>query len=143
MLFSEAAGRPVVAMDEARTVGSVADLVVDPHEQRIVALRLRHKVHGADTLLWSDLTAFGADAVTIASAARIAPPPASLDRLTGAGGHLLRKQLLTADGDSLGTVDNAEFDIQTGELTSLMVGNATVDGERLRGCGKFAVVVAA
>ncbi|WP_432971032.1 PRC-barrel domain-containing protein [Dactylosporangium sp. CA-233914] len=143
MLFSEATGRPVVATDVARRVGSVADLVVDPHARRVVALRLQHKVHGADTLLWHDLTAFGTDAVTVASASRIVPTPDSLERLAGAPGKLLRKRLLTADGDDLGTVDNAEFDNSTGEITSLIVGNTTVDGKRLQGCGTFAVVVAA
>ncbi|GAA2344498.1 PRC-barrel domain-containing protein [Dactylosporangium salmoneum] len=143
MLFNEATGRPVVATDEARTVGSVSDLLVDPHTHRVVALRLRHKVHGADTLLWQDLTAFGADAVTVASAAKIVPAPAELERLAGAPGKLLHKRLLTTDGHSLGTVDNVNFDNATGELTSLIVGNTTVDGGRLRGCGTYAVVVAA
>ncbi|GAA3452448.1 PRC-barrel domain-containing protein [Dactylosporangium matsuzakiense] len=143
MLLSEASGRPVVAVDGAHSVGSIAELVVDPHARRVVALLLHDKVNGGDTVLWSDVTAFGPDAVTIPSAALVAPTPASIEPLAGPRGRLVRKRLLTTSGDNLGTVDDAEFDPHTGALTALFAHGETIDGRRLLGCGAFAVVVSA
>ena len=66
MRFSEAVGRQVVSTSTAQTVGRVDEFVVDSRRRAVVALSLR-RTEGGDTLLWTDIVAFGADAVTVAS----------------------------------------------------------------------------
>ena len=49
--------------------------------------------------------------------------------------------MLTAGGDDIGTVDDVEFDADTGAITSLLLSSGDVSGARLVGVGSYAVVV--
>jgi sporulation protein YlmC with PRC-barrel domain len=49
--------------------------------------------------------------------------------------------VLTEHGHFLGKVRDVEFDPANGRITSLMLKEAFVDGERLLGIGSYAVVV--
>ena len=43
-------------------------------------------------------------------------------------------------GDEIGTVDDVEFDPETGEVTSLILASGDIAGTRLVGIGSYAVV---
>lgn len=142
MRFSEAAGRKVVSTSTADTVGRIDEFVVDPRARAVVALKLK-KTAAGDSLYWSDITAFGADAVTVTGADRIGPANADVVALTGKAHHLLGKRALSTTGDELGKVDDVEFEPDSGEITGLVLSGGRVEGIRLVGVGSYAVVVQA
>ncbi|MDQ2757166.1 MAG: PRC-barrel domain-containing protein, partial [Actinomycetota bacterium] len=67
MLFSDAKGHKVVSTATAERVGKIKDVVVDPASHAVVALLLK-KTDNGSILKWSDITGFGSDAATVASA---------------------------------------------------------------------------
>jgi uncharacterized protein YrrD len=135
--FGEAKGRQVVSTSTAGTLGKVEGFVIDPEARRVVALRL--KKH--DVLRWSDLTAFGSDAVTVSGADRVGPADGDLERLADKKHDAVGKRVLSSTGDELGRLDDVEFDATTGEVTALVLDSGTVVGGRLLGIGSYAVVV--
>jgi sporulation protein YlmC with PRC-barrel domain len=140
MRFSEATGRQVVATSTADTVGRVDDFVVDPRRRAVVALSLK-RTDGGDTLLWTDILGFGSDAVTVTSGDKIVDAAPAIVALSGKEHRLVGKRVLTAGGDDIGTVDDVEFDADTGTITSLLLPQGDVAGARLIGVGSYAVVV--
>jgi sporulation protein YlmC with PRC-barrel domain len=142
VLFSQARKRKVVSSSTAETVGKVNDFVVDPATRRVVAVILK-KSDGGDVLRWSDLTAFGADAVTVSGADRIGNGDEQVQALTGKDHRLVGKRVLTSGGDELGKLHDVDFDPETGGLSRLLVEDGPeVPADRLLGVGSFAVVVA-
>ena len=141
MKFSEAKGHKVVAQNTAETVGRVRSFLVDPRSRSVVAMRLKKTDHG-DVLRWSDLAAFGADAVTISDSAAITDLDSELETMRGKRGRLLKKRVLTSGGDELGDVSDIEFDPETGKLITILLHEGTpVPADRLIGVGSYAVVV--
>jgi sporulation protein YlmC with PRC-barrel domain len=54
---------------------------------------------------------------------------------------VLKRRVLTEHGHPLGKVRDIEFDPADGRVTSLLLKDSFVDGTRLLGIGKYAVVV--
>lgn len=143
MLFSEARGRKVVSTATAETVGVVDGFVVDPSTHSVLSLQLR-KTHGNDdSLRWSDIAAFGADAVTVDDPGKLTEPGEDVEALTGKDHGLVGKRVLSSAGDELGEVSDVDFDPATGGIAALLLGDDDVDGARLVGVGSYAVVVRA
>ena len=146
MLFSQAKGHKVVSSSTAATVGKVSSFVVSPVTRSVVAVKLK-KTESGDFLRWSDLAAFGEDAVTVSEASRIGDGGPDVQALAGKAHAILGKRVLTSGGDELGKVHDVDFDPATGALTTLLLTTAvkgqTVDVEasRLLGIGSYAVVV--
>lgn len=140
--FSQARGLQVVSTSTAATVGKVDGLLVDPVSRRVVALTLK-KSAGGDVLRWSDLTAFGTDAVTVSGEDRLGSADEQLSRLGDKHHHPLGKRVLSADGDELGKLSDVEFDPGSGEVTGLVLDTGPIAGARLLGIGTYAVVVTA
>lgn len=140
MKFSEGRNHKVVSTSTADTVGKVHEYVVDPLTHAVLALQLK-KTSDGDTLRWSDITAFGTDAVTVSGADTIGAPGADVTALTGKDHVLIGKRVLSNAGDELGHVKDVEFDAETGVLEELLLADATVAGARLVGVGSYAVVV--
>ena len=140
MRFSEASGREVVSRSTAKTVGQVAEFVIDPRSHSVVALTLKKSSKG-DTVLWGALTAFGVDAVTVPDAEVILDANDAVAALAGKNQRLLGKRVLNTDGEDLGAVTDAEFDPATGRLTALILATGAVGGERLIGIGSYAAIV--
>lgn len=141
MLFSEATGHPVMGTDTARTVGTVDRFLVDPVTPGVVALLLRKTESAGDTLHWEDLTAFGADAVTVTSAEAITAARGRAAELAGKSSELVGKRLLTDAGAEIGTVTDVDFNPANGALVSLITSAGPVYSNRLIGCGSYAAVV--
>ncbi|MCW2526572.1 MAG: hypothetical protein JWM76_1432 [Pseudonocardiales bacterium] len=141
-LFSEAAGRQVVSTTTAATLGKIDEFVIDPRTHAVVAVTLK-KTDDGDTLRWSDITAFGADAVTVSGADRLTETPPELAELSSKDHRIFGKRVLATTGDELGTVEDVEFDPTTGTITALVVDGGPVAGVRLIGIGSYAVVVEA
>jgi uncharacterized protein YrrD len=141
-LFSEAKGRQVVSTSTADTVGKVHELVVDPATRSVLALELKKTASG-DTLRYTDITAFGEDAVTVAGADAITEAGEDVAALLGKDHHLIGKRVLSSAGDDLGKVTDVEFAAESGRVTALHLESSEVSGQRLLGVGSYAVVVAA
>lgn len=143
MRFSEAEGRTIVATESADTVGKITGFVVDPGAARVVALRVK-KAHGeGDTLPWSDLTAMGADVVTVEKAMSVQVAHGQLLEQGHKRHEIVGKRVLTERGDELGRVRDVDFDPGDGRVRALVTTGEEVDGVRLMGVGSYAVVVRA
>lgn len=141
-LFSDAKGRKVVSTSTADTVGKVHDFVVDPASRSVVAVVCK-KTEDGDTLLWSDVTAFGDDAVTVANAGVLGTGDERVAGLAGKDHHVLGKRVLTTRGADIGKVKDVEFDHESGAVENLLLDGESVGGARLVGIGSYAVVVRA
>lgn len=144
MKFTEAAGHKVVSMATAETVGRVDDFVIDPRTHTIVALSLK-KTDSGDTLHWGDISAFGADAITVSGADKVRPAAPDVAALSGKDHHVLGKRALSTAGDEIGKVADVDFDPESGRVLGLLVegvgGSGGLEGEQLVGIGSYAVVV--
>ena len=141
MKFSETKGRKVVALSTADTIGKVRSFLVDPASRSVVALRLK-KTDQGDVVRWDDLSAFGADAITVEDPTAITELDGELEGLRGKRHRLLKKRVLTTGGDELGNVTDVEFDPDTGGLTNIILdGDAELAADRLVGVGSYAVIM--
>lgn len=140
MRFSDAKGRKIVSTSSAETVGKLDNFVVDPLLRAVVAVEVK-KTDSGDTLMWSEIVGFGADAITVTGADTIADQTPEVAALAGKDHHMVGKRILSAAGDELGKLDDVEFDPETGGLQSLIAGDLQIDGNRLIGIGSYAVVV--
>lgn len=140
MLFTQATGRKVVSTSTAETVGQIADFVVDPQSHTVVALTVKKADHG-DTILWSQISAFGSDAVTVTGAETIIDANSAVAELAGKDRRLLGKRVLTSAGEDLGAVTDVEFDPDSGAIAALTLAGGPVQGNRLIGIGSYAAVV--
>lgn len=140
MRFSEAKGRQVVSTSTAATVGKVVGFVVDPEQSAVIALQL-NKTESGDTLRWSDLTGFGADAVTVSGADKITDTDAELAALANKAHRVLGKLTLTIAGDALGKISDVDFDPGSGTITAVVIDDIDVVRVKLVGVGSYAVVV--
>jgi sporulation protein YlmC with PRC-barrel domain len=140
MLFSQALRRPVMSISSATSVGTVDGFVVDVKRPQIVALRLA----GSDRVVeWDRVKNFGPDAVTVANDQAPADLKGRVQALSDSRFGLLNKRVLDDHGDETGTVHDVAFDPETGRVTSVLTSDGEVDGDRLIGCGPYAVVVRA
>ena len=139
MRFRAVLRHPVVDTTTAETVGEVISFLIDPATRRVVALRLGKIKGKASLLAWEDLKAFGVDAVTIEGAGRLRR---ATEEISGASEHdLLGRRVLSAGGDEFGTVNDVEFDPQTGRLEELITADGSLAAQGILGIGSYAVVV--
>ncbi len=143
MLFSEAVGQRVVSTTSAATVGHVGSLVIDPAAQRVVALSLKKTPVTGSLLPWSDITAFGADAVTVASESQIIEEEGRYAELNSKAHVILKKRILNTAGLQVGTVRDVDFDPADGRILGILTDDQPIDGRALIGVGSYAVVVRA
>jgi sporulation protein YlmC with PRC-barrel domain len=123
-------------MSTAEEVGRVDGFAVNAVAHRIHAIRVgKHK--GGSVLLWSDVHAIGPDAVTVRSDDAVREPSAPLDE----GGDLVSRRMLTDRGFEIGTVEDVEFDPNTGQLQLIHLRDRAIDASALLGSGRYAVVV--
>lgn len=141
MRFKEAKGQKVMSTGSATTVGKVDGFLVDPVTRSVAALHLKKTEGEGDTLPWSDLKAFGRDAVTIEDAALIVVADGRLAELAGKDREVLGRRVLTEGGEDLGTVEDVDFDPADGRIVALLTKQHEVAGSRLIGSGSYAVVV--
>ncbi|GLY19116.1 hypothetical protein Kisp01_61300 [Kineosporia sp. NBRC 101677] len=140
--FSDISGNPVMDTSTATTVGRVEAPIIDPATQRVVGFRVKKSKGPGDVLLWSALAGLGPDAITVASTDKVAEPPQELKERSGRKLDVLKRPVLTEHGHPLGKIRDVEFDPADGRVTSLLLKDTFVDGGRLLGIGRYAVVVA-
>lgn len=142
MLFSETKNYQVISTDTATTVGVLNGFIIDPHTAKVVAIRVKKSDGPGDTVDWNDLTAFGADVITVPSLRVLTDATGRAADLTAGDVDILGKRLLTDAGVDIGTIADVEFNPQDGNVTALITkDDDRVAGARLIGAGSYAVIV--
>jgi sporulation protein YlmC with PRC-barrel domain len=142
MRFREVVGQQVMDRQEATRIGKVALLIVDCAKGRVVALRIGGVKGDRDLVDWDQITGTGPDAVVITGADALRE--AEDDERARVGDlELLNKRVLTDRGVEEGKVSDVEFDPVTGSLQALITTSGTIESERLRSVGPYAVIVRA
>lgn len=137
MRWRDARHRDVVDTASARRIGRLDGLVVDSDAGAIVGV-----VVGERVVDWTDLGGIGQDAATVSHEDLLHLPRSDAERAAVDGDtDLTGKTAITDGGVDVGTVDDIEFDAETGALERLRVGDGDVDGSRLLGAGSYAVVI--
>jgi sporulation protein YlmC with PRC-barrel domain len=130
-------GLPVVTTSSADRIGKVDHFVVGDGRVEAIAV-------GEELVGWSDIRAVGEDAVVVESNQVLRGPENDYERRVLEGElTILGKLVLDDGGDELGLVADMEFDADDGAVRAVTVLDNRIAGERLRGIGGYAVVVAA
>lgn len=143
MRFSDCDGHPVMSTSSAEQVGRLDALLIDCRMARVVGLSLSRTPGDGDTVHWEDVVGFGPDAVTVASVDAVTEPRGRAAELGDSTYAVLGKRILDDAGDEHGKVVDVEFDATSGEVLSLIGSDGALDGNRLRDCGSYAVIVRA
>jgi sporulation protein YlmC with PRC-barrel domain len=107
----------------------------------VAALTLKKTSGQGDTLPWSDIAAFGEDAVIVAAEDVIVTASGELQELADKRHHADGKRVLNTEGVDLGPVRDVEFDIATGRILTLDLKEATVEAPNILGIGSYAVII--
>jgi len=132
MKFSELKGRAVVSLDDAKKIGEVEDLMVDPLSRRIVSLKVRIGMFKAAQLVSAtDVKNVGADAVTLTTNSLLTATPADAagsDTASAAGApaaveltRILGAKVVTDAGTLVGELKDVVIDWSTLEITGYEV----------------------
>lgn len=142
MRFSEAKSHKVMSAATATTVAKVKGFVVDAPAAAVVALRVG-KSDAGEYLHWPDVTGFGPDAVVVADEDKLTEARGRAAQLLDKRYELVGKRVLDDHGDAVGEVEDVEFDPSTGRVLTLFTSGPEVAGDRMVGCGSWALVVRA
>lgn len=153
MKLSELRGKTVITVAEARKIGSVDDVLVDPSFRRIEAVLVKPGGRQSDYFVATDqLRGIGPDAVTVVSQEAVqdlrqAPDKARLP----VAGSVLNSRIVTERGEVLGTISEVlldpntysiqAFEFTTGALGSLFGRQHQLDLRHLVGVGSGVVTV--
>ncbi len=140
--FNDTEGRRVVAADTAEDLGEVKGFVVDRSASRVDAVHVSGRGRKADVIAWSSISSFGDDAVIVTSAEAAERVAEDRDKAAVKGKIVLRgARVLTTGGFEIGTVEDASFDQESGEITGVRTDQGSITGDRLRSIGSYALVV--
>jgi uncharacterized protein YrrD len=123
-------GRAVVTLSDAAKVGSVDDVLFDAQYREVLGFRVKKGglLSGTEALLRSNVSAVGADAITV-------PSPDAInaeERFAELAGAAAFKQaqgtrVVTEGGTLLGTVDEVELDDQARAVTAYILNAPLLD----------------
>jgi uncharacterized protein YrrD len=135
-------GRRVVAADDATQIGQVKHLVLSPDARNVEAIHVAGKKQHADIVGWADISSIGSDAVMITSGTAARQPESDLDAEFVRGDVVIvGARVLDTEGYDIGTVANLEFDVESGAIVAVTTSNGSIDANRIRSLGTFALVV--
>jgi len=135
-------GRRVVATDDAKQIGQVEHLVLSPDARRVEAIHVAGKKQHADIVGWADISSIGSDAVMVTSAtsARQSESDANAKFVKG-DVVIIGARVLDTEGYEIATVTDLQFDIDSGGIVGVTTTTGTIDANRIRSLGTFALVV--
>jgi sporulation protein YlmC with PRC-barrel domain len=142
MRTSEAGGHKVVSSASAVTVGRIDRFVIDVPAQHVLGFVLKKTRGPEDALPWSSVSAFGTDAVTVASDDAVVVADGRLKELDDKRFAVQGKRVLSQAGVELGTVKDIDFDPADGAVRALLTDREEISGTRLIDVGSYAVIVA-
>lgn len=134
----DAIGKPVIDIDSAEKAGDVRGFAIDAGGHRVTALLVTGG-RSTSVVEWAEIQSVGPDAVIISS---VRQPTADEERMVSGALNPIDKRVLSDLGNDLGHATDAEVD-DDGVIQSLDVAGSQVHGQRVRGIGSYALVVAA
>lgn len=139
MRLTELTGHPVLSRSDARELGRLDNVVIDPNEHRISAYRLS----GGRWVVPADGPGrIGHDAVMVDDPTDIREAQTDIERrAVDRDVQIIGARVLTDRGNEIGTVTDLEFDADSGHIEALSVGSERISGDDLLGVGTYAVVV--
>lgn len=142
--YSQVRGQRVLAQADAQLVGSVRRLLLDPASVSVSGAQLEGVIGDATIMPWNAVVSVGPDAVMVESADVLRPPGTELEGRIGEGIFDLEgKQVLSDLGDSLGQLEDIEFDERSGRVSQLMVPGHRFPLERFIAVGPDALIIPA
>ncbi len=142
--MSAALGRRVVAVDTAEDVGEVKAFVLDRSGRKITQLHIAGGKRSAQLVNWSDLTAFGADAVMVATQSAVTDSVEErAEEMVRGPVHTIGARVLDTEGFEHGTVTDVEFDPTDGSVLAAIEADARWPGDTIRALGSYALIIEA
>lgn len=139
--FKESAGRKVVSRTTAQEAGGVTHFLVDEHKQQILSLVVG-RGKKAKLVDWVDVSGFGPDAVMISDETALRVPADDREREAAAGKlELVGKRTLSELGNELGPIEDVTFEVDSGALEDLVVGDRHLPAHSLIATGSYAAVI--
>ena len=143
-LMSRLKGQRVMTVAGAEQVGSVRRLVIDPDSARVMALQLDRAAEGRSLLPLDQVKSIGPDALMIDQPDALVEPRAEdVERIDAGTYDMEGKTVYDERGDAIGTLEDVEFDAESGRVTRLHVDGHMVTVDRLVAIGPDAVIVPA
>lgn len=137
-----ALGRRVVAVDTAEDIGTVKAFVLDQTGRRITQLHVAGGRRSAQLVNWSDLTAFGSDAVMVASQRAVTDSVQErADEMVRGHVETLGARVLDTGGFERGTVTDIEFDPDDGTVLAAVGVDSRWAGDAIRALGSYALII--
>ncbi|MGI8586526.1 MAG: PRC-barrel domain-containing protein [Chloroflexia bacterium] len=125
MKFSELKGRAVVSLDDAKKIGDVEDIMVDPVGRHIVGLKVRTGVFSASEFVRAaEVKNIGADAVTVSANANSAPVPAESAESPIGLTSILGNKVVTDTGTLVGELRDVLIDWTNLTITGYEAGES-------------------
>jgi sporulation protein YlmC with PRC-barrel domain len=139
MRLSDLTGHPVISTDDAKELGRLDNVVIDPRSSTVQSYRLS----GGKWVLPADATtSVGGDAVMVEAGDCIREPQSEIERrAVDRDLQVIGARVLSDHGNELGTVTDLEYDVRTGHIESIAVGSTHIPGDDLIGVGTYAIVV--
>jgi sporulation protein YlmC with PRC-barrel domain len=139
--FRRSRGRKVLSRASANELGSVGHLVVDARRREVAAIVVG-RGKNAKIVEWAQLSGFGPDAVIVVDEGALRPPADRREHAAASGKlEMLGKRTLSEWGNGLGEIEDVTFDLDTGALDDLVIGERRVPARFLLGSGSYAVVL--
>jgi len=141
--FREAHGRKVVSRATAEALGELSHMVVDSSRRHVSAVVVSKGKKHAFVVDWEHISGFGPDAVMVESEDTLRPPADDHEQETVDGKlELVGKRVLSERGNEHGSITDVEFDPDSGDIGSLLVGEERITPTDLLGVGSYAAVLA-
>ena len=140
--LSQIKGQRVLTVDDAQQIGSVRRLILDRDRGAVVGAHLEGSLGSTTLLPWDKVKSIGPDALMIDSVSELEEPNREVrDRIEAGHYDLDGKTVYSDQGDSLGTLDDIEFDEQSGRVMRLHVPGHALPLQRFVAVGPDAVIV--
>ncbi len=141
--FREAHGRKVVSRATAEALGELSHMVVDSSRRRVSAVVVSKGKKHAFVVDWEHISGFGPDAVMVESEDTLRPPADDHEQEAVDGKlELVGKRVLSERGNDHGSITDVEFDPDSGDVGSVLVGEERIPATDLLGVGSYAAVLA-
>jgi sporulation protein YlmC with PRC-barrel domain len=143
-------GMSVVSVSEGSRLGRIADILIEPREMQIGAVKIEHE-NQSFVIPFNLIKSIGSDAITVESSQVTQADGGSFGTLVGIG-DFKKLKVVDETGTLHGTISGVEMDAATGKIGSftahkggmLGLGGTTtsVTSEQVRGIGPEVVTVA-
>lgn len=140
--LSQIRGQRVLTVDDAQEVGGVRRLILDAERGAVVAAHIEGSVGSTTLLPWEKVKSIGPDALMVESVRELEEPDRGVrDRIEAGYYDLEGRTVYTEQGDALGTLEDIEFDEQSGRVMRLHVPGHALPLQRFVAVGPDAVIV--